>query len=81
MEYIWKGEKCPATADGRLAHTPYSSSYSPSLDANADGLLSVFKSFTKFDLTNIINVGPMTIEIHDTVLKNEIGTKKDSAVG
>ena len=76
MEYIWKGEKCPATADGRLAHTPYSSSYSPSLDANTDGLLSVFKSFTKFDLTNIINGGPMTIEIHDTVLKNEIGIKK-----
>ena len=76
MEYIWKGEKCPATADGRLAHTPYSSSYSPSLDANTNGLLSVFKSFTKFDLTNIINGGPMTIEIHDTVLKNEIGIKK-----
>lgn len=76
QEYIGKGEKCPATADGRLAYTPYSSSYSPSLDAKTDGLLSVFKSFTKFDLTNIINGGPMTIEIHDTVLRNDIGIKK-----
>lgn len=76
MEYLWKGEKCPATADGRLAYSPYSSSYSPSLDVKTDGLLSVFKSFTKFDLTNIINGGPMTIEIHDTVLKNDIGIKK-----
>ena len=76
MEYLWKGDRCPATADGRLAHSPYSSSYSPSLDVKTDGLLSVIKSFTKFDLTNIINGGPMTIEIHDTVLKNDIGIKK-----
>ena len=27
-------------------------------------------------MTNIINGGPLTIELHDTVLKNDIGVKK-----
>ena len=76
MEYIRKGEECPATADGRYERTPYSSSFSPSPDANVDGLLSVIMSFTKFDMTKIINGGPLTIEIHDTVLRNEMGIKK-----
>lgn len=76
MEYIRKGEECPATADGRYQGTPYSSSFSPSPDANVDGLLSVIMSFTKFDMKKIINGGPLTIEIHDTVLRNEMGIQK-----
>lgn len=76
MEYLWKGEKCPATADGRRAGEPYSSSFSPSLDVKPSGLLSVIQSFTKYDMTNIINGGPLTIEIHDTVLRNDIGINK-----
>ena len=32
MEYLWKGEKCPATADGRKAGESYASSFSPALD-------------------------------------------------
>ena len=76
MEYIWKGEKCPATADGRKMGEPYSSSFSPSLDCKTTGLLSVIQSFTKYDMTEIINGGPLTLEIHDTVLKNDIGIEK-----
>ncbi len=76
MEYILTAQKCPATADGRKASEPYSSSYSPSLDVKTTGLLSVLRSFTKYDLTNIINGGPLTIEIHDSVLKNDIGIQK-----
>lgn len=76
MEYLWKGEKCPATADGRKAGEPYSSSFSPSLDVKPSGLLSVIQSFTKYDMTEIINGGPLTIEIHDTVLRNDIGIQK-----
>lgn len=67
---------CPATADGRLADTPYSASYSPSLNIKTDGLLSVIQSFTKFNLSDIINGGPLTIEVHDTVLRNDIGISK-----
>ena len=76
MEYIWKGAKCPATADGRKAGEPYSSSFSPSLDVKTKGILSVLQSFTKYDLRNAINGGPLTIEIHDTVFRNEDGIKK-----
>lgn len=76
MEYLFKGLKCTATADGRGAAEPYSSSFSPALDAKTEGVLSVIQSFTKYDLTNIINGGPLTIEIHDTVLKNDEGIKK-----
>ena len=76
MEYIWKGDRCPATADGRLRGDAYSSSFSPSLDVKTSGLLSVISSFTKYNMSNIINGGPLTVEIHDTVLRNEIGIKK-----
>ncbi len=75
-EYIYSAEKCPATADGRKSGEPYSSSFSPSLDVRPDGILSVIQSFTKFDLSNIINGGPLTLEIHDSVLRNDIGIKK-----
>ena len=76
QEYIFKGEQCPATCDGRNAFAEYASSFSPSLTSNARGLLSVIASFTKFDMTKIINGGPLTIEIHDTVLKNDMGIDK-----
>ncbi len=76
MEYINTAKRCPATADGRKAGEPYSSSYSPSLDVKTTGILSVIQSFTKYDFTNIINGGPLTIELHDSVLKNDIGIKK-----
>lgn len=76
MEYVRRGEVCPATADGRRNFEPYSSSFSPSLDVKISNLLSVIQSFTKHDMTEIINGGPLTIEIHDTVLRNDEGIKK-----
>ncbi len=76
QEYVFSAERCPATADGRRAGDVYSSSFSPSIDAKTSGLLSVMQSFTKFDLTKIINGGPLTVEIHDTVLRNEMGIEK-----
>jgi len=76
MEYIFRGSKCVATADGRKAAEPYSSSYSPALDAKTEGVLSVIQSFTKYDLSEIVNGGPLTIEIHDTALRNDEGIQK-----
>lgn len=76
MEYILSAKHCPATADGRLAGEPYSSSFSPSLDVKANGLLSILQSFTRFDMTNIINGGPLTLEIHDSLFRNSIGIEK-----
>ena len=76
MTYITHAAKVGATADGRLAGTPFASSYSPSPDARLRGPLSNIQSFTKFDLTKICNGGPFTIEIHDTVFRNDEGEKK-----
>ncbi|MBQ7347086.1 MAG: pyruvate formate-lyase [Clostridia bacterium] len=76
MEYLLSASKVPATADGRRAFEPYASSFSPSLTARVNGPLSVLQSFTKFDMTKIINGGPLTIEIHDTTFRNEDGIEK-----
>ena len=76
MEYVLSAAKVGATADGRKAGEPYGSSYSPSLSARLNGPLSAIASFTKYDLKNTINGGPFTIEIHDTVFRNDEGEKK-----
>lgn len=76
MEYIREAKKVGATADGRYAYTPYSSSFSPSVTAHTAGPLSVIKSFTKFDMKRIANGGPLTLEIHDTTFRNDDGVAK-----
>lgn len=76
MFYVEKAQRCPATADGRLNGEPFSCSFSPSIGVRTDGILSVIRSFTKYDMSEIINGGPLTLEIHDTVLRNEIGIQK-----
>lgn len=76
MEYLWSAAKVGATADGRHAKEPYGSSYSPSLVAQMNGPLSVLQSFTRFDLSRVCNGGPLTMEVHDTVFRNEDGIDK-----
>jgi formate C-acetyltransferase len=76
MEYILSAQNCPATADGRLASAPYGSSFSPAVTTKLQGPLSTVRSFTKPDLTKTINGGPLTLEIHDNVFRNEIGERK-----
>ena len=76
MQYIWSAEECPATADGRLAYTPYSSSFSPALTTRLQGPLSTIRSFTKYDMKRIINGGPLTMELHDSVFRTAEGEKK-----
>lgn len=44
--------------------------------AKLNGPFSVIQSFTKYDLKKIINGGPFTMEIHDTVFRNHEGEKK-----
>ena len=76
MDYIYMSENVGATADGRLAGQPYPSSFSPSIGVKTDGPLSVIKSFTRFDMTRIINGGPLTIELHANVFRNRMGVEK-----
>ena len=76
MGYILYAAKVGATADGRHATAPYASSFSPSPNAKLNGPLSAILSFTKTDLRKICNGGPFTIEIHDTVFRNDEGERK-----
>ena len=76
MEYISSANKVGATADGKKAKEPYASSFSPALTTKLNGPLSAIMSFTKYDMKKIVNGGPFTIEIHDTVFRNEEGEKK-----
>lgn len=76
QDYVYMAQDVGATADGRLAGQPYPSSFSPSIGVKTDGPLSVIKSFTRFDMTQIINGGPLTLELHSNVFRNHIGVDK-----
>lgn len=76
MYYVWYSSEVGATPDGRKKGAPFAANYSPSLDVKFDGVLSVIKSFLKPDLKRVCNGGPLTLEFHDTVFKNEEGTSK-----
>ncbi len=74
--YWAAAKQTAASADGRHAGAMFSSSFSPSLEARLSGPLSCIRSFTGYDLTKVINGGPLTMEVHDTVFRNEQGIQK-----
>ena len=76
QDYVYMSKNVGATAEGRLAGTPYPSSFSPSLGIKPDGPLSIIKSFTKYDMKKLINGGPLTLELHDSIFINEQGVFK-----
>ena len=76
QKYWFRGKEIGATADGRHAGQPFGCSFSPSLEARLAGPLSCIRSFTGFDLSNNMNGGPLTMELHDNVFRNQEGIKK-----
>ena len=80
MEYLWSAAAVGATADGRHAKAPFPSSFSPAVTTKLQGPLSCIQSFTKHDMTEIINGGPLTMEIHDNTFRNSDGVKKVAAL-
>lgn len=80
MEYVRCASYVKATADGRKIGDNFGSSFSPSPIARLNGPLSCIQSFTKPDLTKVINGGPLTMEIHDSTFRNEDGVKKVAAL-
>jgi formate C-acetyltransferase len=79
-EYYYTAKRLGATADGRHAYAPFSANYSPAPTARTQGPISAIKSFTKTDLSRACNGGPFTVEIHDTVFRNDEGEKKVAAL-
>ena len=67
MFYIFHANELGATADGREKGVPLPANYAPSLNLKLNGPVSLIKSFTKPDLAEVINGGPLTIEFSDSV--------------
>ena len=71
MYYIWHAMNEEATPDGRKKGEALACNYSPSLFSRVAGPVSVIKSFAKPNLVRVANGGPLTIELHDAIFRNE----------
>ena len=76
MYYIWHSTDEPATPDGRKRGEALACNYSPSLFSRCKGPISIIKSFAKPDLARVANGGPLTIELHDQMFRNEDAIQK-----
>lgn len=76
MYYLWHVRDIGASADGRKKGEPLSANFSPSLNVKVNGPLSVISSFSKPDLKKIMNGGPLTLELHDTLFRNRDSIRK-----
>ncbi len=84
MYYIWlaqahSGMREPvvgATADGRLAGEPFGANLSPSLGVSVRGPISTLQSFMKIDYQRLVNGGPITMELSDTVFRSPEAIRK-----
>lgn len=80
MYYIYYGEGLPATPDGRRKDEPLAANYSPSLFSECPGPVSIIKSFAGQNLRRVMNGGPLTIELHDSVFRGEGSVAKVGAL-
>jgi formate C-acetyltransferase len=79
MYYIWlaqgqQGMQEPvvgATAEGRRKGNPFGANLAPSQGVQIRGPFSVLLSYAKLDYNRICNGGPITMELSDTVFRNE----------
>ncbi|MDO4938670.1 MAG: pyruvate formate lyase family protein [Lachnospiraceae bacterium] len=79
MYYIWQSENEQATPDGRRKGEQFAANYSPSIFTRLDGPFSIIKSFAKPNLERVANGGPLTIELSDTMFRNEEAIEKTAA--
>lgn len=71
MYYVWHSREQKATPDGRHDGEGLACNYSPSLFARCSGPVSIAKSFAKPHLERCSNGGPLTIELHDSIFRND----------
>ncbi len=79
MYYIWlaqgmQGMNEPvvgATAEGRYKGQPLAANLAPSQGTRIRGPISVLLSFSKIDYIRICNGGPITLELSDSVFRDE----------
>ncbi|MBQ2708894.1 MAG: pyruvate formate-lyase, partial [Clostridia bacterium] len=76
MYYVWHSRDLGATADGRAAGEYLPCNFSPSLFLTKSGPLSVLLGFSPDALKRTSNGGPMTLELHDSVFREEASVRK-----
>jgi pyruvate-formate lyase len=76
MYYLWQSAGLQATPDGRKKGEAFACNFSPSLFSRCKGPVSIIRSFSKPDLVRVANGGPLTIELHDTVFRNDESIRK-----
>ena len=76
MFYLWHANEIGASPDGRLKKEPFGTNFSASIFADIKGPLSVIKSFSKPHFENAINGGPLTLEFHNSMFKDEDSVEK-----
>ena len=76
MYYVWHARYAKMLADGHKPSENFGANFSPSLLLTNAGPLSVIKAFSCKALPRVCNGGPLTLELHDTVFRNEDGIRK-----
>jgi formate C-acetyltransferase len=76
MYYIWHAKEEEATPDGRKRGESLACNYSPSLFSRCEGPVSIIKSFARPALVRAANGGPLTIELHDSIFRNDDSIRK-----
>jgi pyruvate-formate lyase len=84
MYYIWLASGHPgmheplvgATADGRRCGEPFGANLSPSLGVSVRGPLSTLQSFANIDYQRVFNGGPITLELSDSVFRDQESVRK-----
>lgn len=85
MYYVWLSRGAPdcrhgrpigATADGRKQDEFFSANLAPSPQAQVRGPFSVLQAFRQIDYSRIINGGPITLELSDSVFSDREGLTK-----
>ena len=76
MFYLDHAAEIGASCDGRRKKEPFSANYSPSLYAKIPGPVSILESFTKPDLVDAMNGGPLTLEFSSSMFASEESIRK-----
>lgn len=76
MFYLWHADKIGDTPGGHRAGDAFGTNYAPQLFVRGCGPLSVIRSFTAPDLGRVINGGPLTMEFHASIFRDEDSLRK-----
>ena len=76
MFYLDHANELKAGFDGRRKNEPFAANYSPSIYAHINGPFSIIESFTKPNLHDCMNGGPLTLEFSSSMFNYEESIRK-----